>query len=80
MCIIVFVLQLFLKPCSMDWMACLCAVDWSFFLLVSCVGGKTKGRNHQVIGSLVLFVDVLNFVGVLFILVIELPVIYFRYS
>ena len=74
MCFVVFVLQLFLKPCSMDWMACF------FVQLVFCVGGKTKVRNHQVVGSLALFVDVLNFVGVVFTLVIELSAISFRYS
>ena len=62
-------------------MACLYAVSWSLFLLVSFVGGgKNKVRTHKVVGSLVLFVDVLNFIGVLFIMFIEFLLISVRYS
>ena len=35
-------------------------------------GGKNKVRTHTVVGSLVLFVDVLDFIGVLLIMVIGL--------
>ena len=50
-------------------------------MLVSFVGGgKNKVRTHKVVGSLVLFVDVLNFIGVLFIMVIEFLFISVRYS
>ena len=60
-------------------MACLCAV--CFLLLVSFVGGgKNKVRTHKVVGSLVLFGGILNFIGVLFILVIEFLFISVRYS
>ena len=62
-------------------MACLFAVSWSVLLLVSFVGGgKNEVRIHKVVGSLVLFVDVLNFIGVLFIMVIEFLFISVRYS
>ena len=65
MCFIVFDLHLFLKSCSNDWMACLCAVDWNCFCLfvgLSCVGRVTKTKS-EISGrgiSVVLFVDVLN--------------------
>ena len=37
----------FLKSCSVDWMACLCAIDWNYFCLSVAFlcggkGGKTK--------------------------------------
>ena len=47
MCFIVFVLQLFLKSCSVDWMACLCAIDWNRFCLfvgLLC-GGQTQSQT-----------------------------------
>ena len=68
MCFIVFVLQLCLKSYSVDWMACLCAIDWNRFCLfvgLLCVGGGGgQKQSHKSPGrgvSVVLFVDVLNF-------------------
>ena len=58
---------------------CSCLELFLFFVGLLCGGAKSKVRHHQVMGSLVLFVDVLNFVGVLSILVIGLLAI-FRYS
>ena len=55
------------------WLACVQLIEIALFFVVGLLcGGRQKNvRDLQVVGQ-VLFVDVLNFVGVLFILVIEL--------
>ena len=54
----------FLKSCSVDWMACLCAIDWNCFCLFVaflCRGGGKQSQTFPGRGmSVVLFVDLLN--------------------
>ena len=66
----------------LGWLVCvqLIGIHW-FFAGLLCGGRQKQSQKSPGRGIFfVLFVDVLNFVGVLFILVIELPVISLKQS